>query len=498
VEDVTVTLTDVYDRYWLFSQTAIFGFAPTGTVTFSQDVELLVSENIENGPGGWNRHYVTYRTFLGGVEYSASEFHYGEEQTYIFSDGWHRFRISNGQFLDSTAANERLAATNPQVIGSSINASLIYFGVVSDLALDDLYSFDNYGITENLGIVTTVVTLLDETPSEVSNDADEIEPEIKLTPIVEAEITNDTITVTINNTPVIFADQTPVIVENRTLVPVAGVFQALGFTVQWNEDTRQVTITRDSDIIIITINSSTFTTNSVNHQLDVPAQIIAGRTMLPIDAVLRSVGYNVNWSEETRTVAITTEAPASVNQEPIPEPVLELEEDVQEPEVEEEEQESETSASLFNTDGTIDPVTLTILEDHLRNFALGMFYDGLEDIGGPRLGWSTTISIEGLDEHIRSIISSQNFQFSSSNPLFQTYIQPVMDSYELTGHLSHSQAINNQDDAVEELMLSLVSAIATVYSLDLDIEVTDFELAIVWNPHNNEYVLGFIMLWPGF
>jgi len=118
--------------------------------------------------------------------------------------------------------------------------------------------------------------------------------------------TTNAINVTINNTPVNFTDQAPTIVDGRTLVPVRGVFEALGFGVSWNEQARQVTLSRASDTIVITVDSATFTTNGTRHTLDVPAQIIGGRTMLPIRAVLESVGYDLGWNEATRTVVIST------------------------------------------------------------------------------------------------------------------------------------------------------------------------------------------------
>ena len=130
------------------------------------------------------------------------------------------------------------------------------------------------------------------------------------------------VTVTINGQPVTFADQGPTIVNGRTLVPVAGVFQALGFNVHWDGDTRQVALTRAGDSIIITIDSNTFTANNISHSLDVPAQIIGGRTMLPIAGVLRSAGYNVDWHEATSTVLISSGA-AAVAQAPPAQPVTE-------------------------------------------------------------------------------------------------------------------------------------------------------------------------------
>lgn len=116
----------------------------------------------------------------------------------------------------------------------------------------------------------------------------------------------DIISVTIDGVQVYFADQPPAIVDNRTLVPVRGVFETLGFEVDWNRETQTATLKNESFVVTITIGSPTFTTNGVSHALDVPAQIIGGRTMLPIRAVLESVGYNVEWDNTTRTVVITS------------------------------------------------------------------------------------------------------------------------------------------------------------------------------------------------
>jgi hypothetical protein len=126
------------------------------------------------------------------------------------------------------------------------------------------------------------------------------------TAIPTAPTQNSAISVTINGTAVNFTDQQPTIVDGRTLVPVRGVFEGLGFEVSWNEQARQVTLSRDSETIIITIGSETFTTNGQNHTLDVPAQIIGGSTMIPLRAVLESVGHNLDWNENTRTVIITS------------------------------------------------------------------------------------------------------------------------------------------------------------------------------------------------
>jgi len=111
--------------------------------------------------------------------------------------------------------------------------------------------------------------------------------------------------VTINGTPVVFEDQTPVIVDGRTLVPVTDVFRALGFISDWDGAARQTTLIGNDHRVVITIDSDTFFANGVPQTLDVPAQIINGRNMLPIRAVLESVGKEIDWDGGTQTVLIT-------------------------------------------------------------------------------------------------------------------------------------------------------------------------------------------------
>ena len=142
-------------------------------------------------------------------------------------------------------------------------------------------------------------------------------------------ISNTIVNVLIDGIPVNFPDQAPVIVDGRILVPVRGVFEDLGFYVNWNENTKMVILRRivsisvdSSDMpvrfteeVFITIGSDVFQYDSTqiytpqNHVLDVPAQIINGRTMLPIRAVIESVGYSVEWDSDTQTVLITTTPP---------------------------------------------------------------------------------------------------------------------------------------------------------------------------------------------
>jgi len=118
---------------------------------------------------------------------------------------------------------------------------------------------------------------------------------------------NNEIVVTIDGERVIFENQGPVILNGRTLVPVRDIFEILGFEPIWDSVTQTATLIRDDYVVILTIGSYNFITNGVSHALDVPAQLIAGRTLLPLRAILESVGYDdIDWDPVTRTVSIRT------------------------------------------------------------------------------------------------------------------------------------------------------------------------------------------------
>jgi hypothetical protein len=117
---------------------------------------------------------------------------------------------------------------------------------------------------------------------------------------------NDEIGVSIEGQAVEFpGGQGAVIVDGRTLVPVRGVFEMLGFDVDWDGDTRTAILTSADYELRITIDSVSFTANGTSYTLDVPAQLIGGRTMVPIRMPLESVGFYLGWDNATRTVLIS-------------------------------------------------------------------------------------------------------------------------------------------------------------------------------------------------
>jgi len=110
-----------------------------------------------------------------------------------------------------------------------------------------------------------------------------------------------------------FEDQPPIIVDGRTLVPVRGVFEHMGFTVEWIDVTRTAMLEGPGHSITIPVDELTFIVQrsadfGVPHTItpDVPQQIVNGRTMLPLRAVSEAIGVSVEWDGENRMVLIDT------------------------------------------------------------------------------------------------------------------------------------------------------------------------------------------------
>lgn len=115
----------------------------------------------------------------------------------------------------------------------------------------------------------------------------------------------DTITVYVNGERIHF-DVDPVTENDRTLVPMRSIFEALGATVGWDETTSTATAVNGSDTLQIKIDSTVLMKNGREIILDVPARLIGGRTLVPVRAVSEGLGAEVEWDAEGSRVLITT------------------------------------------------------------------------------------------------------------------------------------------------------------------------------------------------
>ncbi|MBR6524251.1 MAG: copper amine oxidase N-terminal domain-containing protein [Clostridia bacterium] len=123
----------------------------------------------------------------------------------------------------------------------------------------------------------------------------------KLTPATPA---TPTISVDVYGKPVEF-DQPPVLKDGRTLVPVRAISEALGASVDWDEATQTVTATLGDTVVKLVINSNRMLVNDKVIEIDVPAEIINSRTLIPVRAISEAFGCQVDWDDDNYRVIIS-------------------------------------------------------------------------------------------------------------------------------------------------------------------------------------------------
>lgn len=134
-------------------------------------------------------------------------------------------------------------------------------------------------------------------------------------------LANDDIYVTVNGENVNWTDAKPIVHNDRTLVPLRAVAEALGLQVDWSDESQCATFTgkrADYDIwnVSFYIDDPFYSFGGYNigdanagggdAMMDTCPIIVNGRTYAPIRYLAESFDYSVNWNDNTNTVVITS------------------------------------------------------------------------------------------------------------------------------------------------------------------------------------------------
>lgn len=148
---------------------------------------------------------------------------------------------------------------------------------------------NEYTFTMPVGKVSVDATFVQKDAADDSNAA-EAGKTIKLQ--IGSRIVN------VDNEAVIY-DAAPVIRNDRTLVPIRIITEALGGKVDWNGATKEVTLSINDKEIKMAIGKTL-------EKYGVAPVIIDGRTFVPVRFVADELGANVAWDDATKTVTIKT------------------------------------------------------------------------------------------------------------------------------------------------------------------------------------------------
>lgn len=133
-----------------------------------------------------------------------------------------------------------------------------------------------------------------------------------LKPIKQVELHIDDLAYEINDTVKVM-DVPPYIKNGRTMIPLRALSEGLGYKVDWLEATKEIVISNQWGSIKLKVGSKKIYMKSVvqelewiksEKQMDVPVEIVQGRSFVPVRFVAEKMGCVIGWNGETRSVLV--------------------------------------------------------------------------------------------------------------------------------------------------------------------------------------------------
>ncbi|MGN1115221.1 MAG: copper amine oxidase N-terminal domain-containing protein, partial [Candidatus Ornithomonoglobus sp.] len=89
-----------------------------------------------------------------------------------------------------------------------------------------------------------------------------------------------------------------------TLVPLRAVAEALNANIQWDDRLKKITMTKDDKAVIMQIDNKNATVNGKKYALESAPEINNDRTMVPLRFISEALDSDVEWDSNSRTVII--------------------------------------------------------------------------------------------------------------------------------------------------------------------------------------------------
>jgi len=167
----------------------------------------------------------------------------------------------------------------------------------------DKHGFSEYLLKLNIGRNEFLITATDLAGNQTKKNITIIR--FKKIIIMELKVGSNTAIV---NDKSLTLDVPPQIINGRTLVPIRFISEAFGAEVIWEPNTKSIKISFDGHYIILNVGSNKAIVNDKSLTLDVPPQIINGRTLVPIRFISEAFGAEVIWEPNTKSIKISYKA----------------------------------------------------------------------------------------------------------------------------------------------------------------------------------------------
>ncbi len=99
-------------------------------------------------------------------------------------------------------------------------------------------------------------------------------------------------------------DTVPQIINDRTMVPVRFISEAFGAEILWRSENQTAVIVQNDTVLEIAVDQPTMSLNGQSIAIDVPAQLLNDRTMVPLRAISEGMGMTVDYDSATQKIYI--------------------------------------------------------------------------------------------------------------------------------------------------------------------------------------------------
>lgn len=106
-------------------------------------------------------------------------------------------------------------------------------------------------------------------------------------------------------------DVQPQLIDGRTMVPLRPIFEALLAEITWDDSTGTVTATKENHVILLTIGKKNLFIDGIPKEMDIAPILMDNRTLIPVRFVAEALDCIVTWNATENTVSIISAYPGT-------------------------------------------------------------------------------------------------------------------------------------------------------------------------------------------
>lgn len=99
-------------------------------------------------------------------------------------------------------------------------------------------------------------------------------------------------------------DVAPLLKNDTTYVPIKYVLDSFGGQSEWNSTAKKITVMSGSTLLELTVGKKEFTLNGARKQSEVSPIIVDDRTLVPLRLVSEALGIDVKWEKKTKSITL--------------------------------------------------------------------------------------------------------------------------------------------------------------------------------------------------